>query len=137
MPVPSRITWRLPLPRHGVLRMAVARDDSRGAAAPPVRFRLGVSDHRIYEGLASVTLGGGARGWVDLHADLSAYAGRKWSLFYRPDGITWHVVLAADAVHAGEQPLALWGAPEIVAPADRVREYIDRRRTLAAAAAEP
>lgn len=129
MPVPSRITWRLPLPRRAVFRAFVARDDSRlgGAAAPPVRFRLGISDDRIYEGLTSVTLEAGAAG-TELRADLSAYAGRKWSLFYRPDAISWHVVLAADALGGGQQPLAVWGRPEIAAPADSVREYVDRLR---------
>jgi len=136
MPVPSRATWRLPLPRRGVLRASLARDDSRlasGAPAPPVRFRAGIADNRIYEGLASVTLEAGRRGWVDLHADLSAYAGPKWSLFYRPDGIIWHLVLAVDVAGVGEPPMAVWGEPEVLAPASDVREYVERRRALRAA----
>ncbi|MGH9371214.1 MAG: hypothetical protein ACRD15_06755, partial [Vicinamibacterales bacterium] len=60
---------------------------------------------------------------------LSAYAGFKWSLFYRPDRITWRVVLATDAVGSGS-PRAIWGSPEIVTDHRSAREYVTRRREL-------
>jgi hypothetical protein len=89
--------------------------------------RLGVSDQRIYEGVSELTLPAGTRTWVDLRADLSAYAGWKWSLFYRPDSITWRVVLAADAI-GGSGGTLLWGAPEILTDTQSAREYAARRQ---------
>jgi hypothetical protein len=127
--VPSRLTWQLPIPRRASLRTLVAVEGPPGAA---VRMRIGVSDHRIYEGLTALTLTAGHAGWVPLDADLSAYAGRKWSLFYRPDRIIWNVVLGADPV-AGAPGLAVWGAPEIVTDGAGASEYAARRRRLQAA----
>jgi hypothetical protein len=124
-PAPGRLIWVLPLPRRGLFQAAVAVD---GASA--VRFRIGVSDDRIYEELAGVTLDAGSR-WTDLRADLSAYAGWKWSLFYRPERIAWRVVLSADAV-AGVPGRAVWGTPEIVTDTAAAREYAIRRRTMIA-----
>jgi hypothetical protein len=63
---------------------------------------------------------------VDLRTDLSAYAGFKWSLFYRPDRTTWRLVLAADAV-AGVPGRAVWGRPEIVADEASAKEYVAAR----------
>jgi len=129
-PVPSRLTLALPLPRRGVLRAFVAiAEVPAGAPAAAVRLRVGVSDHRIYEGLTELILPPGDRNWVELRADLSAYAGWKWSLFYRPDRITWRVVLAADATQnvAGT---VLWGAPEIFTDTQAGREYTARRQRL-------
>ena len=127
-PVPSRVTWALPLPRHGVFRAFLAVG---GVARTPtaVRFRIGVSDHRIYEAIAARTVQAGRPGWLELASDLSAYAGFKWSLFYPPDRITWHVVLAADPVDGGPA-LAVWGSPEIITDHRSAREYITRRRQL-------
>jgi hypothetical protein len=128
--VPSRLTLALPLPRHGVFHALVAlADGPPGARAAPVRLRVGVSDHRIYEGVKELILTPGTRTWIDLRADLSAYAGWKWSLFYRPDGITWRVVLAADATE-NVPATVLWGAPEIVTDTESAREYTARRQRL-------
>jgi len=130
MPVPSRVTWRLPLPRNGSLRTFVAVDDAApGVSRGAVRFRMGIADDRIYEGLTALTVTPEQRGWIGFEADLSAYAGRKWSLFYRPDRIIWNVVLAADPGGAGGA-MAVWGAPEIVTDARAAREYAARRREL-------
>lgn len=129
MPVPSRITWRLPLPRRGVLRTFVARADPAAATAAssaPVRFRIGIADDRIYEGLTEITAMPEHPGWIELRADLSAYAGWKWSLFYRPDRIAWNVVLAADALAAGEAKV-VWAGSEIVTDVAAAREYAGRR----------
>ena len=129
-PVPSRMTWTLPLPRRGVLHLFVAlADDASGSPAGPVRFRLGISDHRIFESLEDVTLTPEQRGWHALRSDLSAYAGWKWSLFYRPDRIRWNVVLAADALE-GTPSSAVWGSPEILTDTQSAREYSVRRQRL-------
>ena len=118
----------LPMPRRGVLRTFVALDTDDSASA--VRFRIGVSDHRIYEGLNERTITGERRGWVELRTDLSAYAGFKWSLFYRPERIVWRLVLAADAL--GPNPVrGVWGTPEILADRDSAKEYLARRARLA------
>lgn len=133
VPVPSRLTIALPLPRRGSLRAAVAIGDDAPSAA--VRFRIGVSDHRIYEGIEQVVVTGTSRGWVDVRADLSAYAGFKWSLFYRPDRVVWRLVLATDP--AGPSPArAFWGRPEIVTDAGSAREYLVRRDRLRSREAE-
>jgi hypothetical protein len=123
-PAHSRATWDLPLPRHGRLRAFLAVDP----ASPPataVRFRVGVSDHRIYEPVAHRTVHP-ADGWVEFHADLSAYAGFKWSLFYRPDRTIWRLVLATDPAAGGGAP-GVWGSPEIVTDHRSAREYVARR----------
>jgi hypothetical protein len=118
----------LPLPRRGVLRAFVALGEAPpGIVAAPVRFRIGVSDDRIYEGLLERILAPGGRSWTELRVDLSAYAGWKWSLFYRPESMTWRVVLAADAT--GVAPAAVfWGSPEIVTDTQSAREYALRRQ---------
>ena len=128
--VPSRLTVPLPLPRHGVFHAFVAlADGPAGSRAAPVRLRIGVSDHRIYEGLTQLTLVPGNRAWMDIRADLSAYAGWKWSLFYRPDRISWRVVLAADATD-NEPATILWGSPEILTDTISAREYPARRQRM-------
>jgi hypothetical protein len=128
MPVPARAIWSLPLPRRGVFRAFVAIDPAGAGAGTPataVRFRLGVGDARVYEGLADCTLTG-ERGWTEFRADLSAFAGIKWSLFYRPDRIAWRIVLATDVVGGGPTR-AVWGSPEILTDIPSAREYATRR----------
>lgn len=125
--VPSRLTIPLALPRHGVLRASVTLETEDPAAA--VRFRIGVSDHRIYEGVNAIVVTGDRRGWVDLRANLSAYAGFKWSLFYRPDRVIWRVVMATELVQ-GSAARGVWGTPEIVTDTESAREYEVRRRRL-------
>jgi hypothetical protein len=130
VPVPSRLTVPLPLPRRGVLRaFASLEPPAPGVPPVPVRLRVGVSDNRIYERLTDVVLSPGDRGWVGVQTDLSAYAGWKWSLFYHPDRIMWHVVLAADAI-AGVPARAVWGSPEIVTDNESAKEYSARRQRL-------
>ena len=128
--VPSRLTLPLPLPRRGVLRALVALSDPPpGARAAAVRLRVGVSDHRIYEGVTEAILRPGEHTWMDIRADLSAYAGWKWSLFYRPDRTTWRVVLAADATD-NVPATVFWGMPEIVTDTMSAREYSARRQKM-------
>lgn len=131
VPVPSRIIWPLVLPRRGLWRAFVAAAPGRAdLPAEPVRLRVGISDHRIYAGLADIMLTPGTRQWTEFRTDLSTYAGWKWSLFYRPDRITWRLVLAADAT-GGSPAIAIWGSPEIVTDGQSAREYTERRRQLA------
>ena len=123
MPVPARAIWSLPLPRRGVFRAFVSLD-AAGHPSAPVRFRVGVSDDRVYEGLAACELQG-EPGWTELRADLSAFAGFKWSLFYRPDRVTWRVVLSTDAI--GPAPArAVWGSPELLTDTRAAKEYARR-----------
>ena len=121
-PAPSRIIWVLPIPRSGVFRAHVA------ASGAPVRARIGVSDTRIYEQLAEVTVEPGAA-WSLLSADLSAYAGWKVSLFYRPDGLQWRLNLSVDAPTGTPGRIAL-GSPEIVASRPNALEYAKRRARI-------
>lgn len=132
MPIPSRVTWRVPLPRAGLLRTSVTRAGAVPGTigVPPVRFRIGIADDRIYETLTAIAVAPEQRGWIDLRVDLSAYAGWKWSLFYRPDRIRWSLVLAADGAAAEER--VVWGASEIVTDRRAAREYAARRRDLTA-----
>ena len=124
-PVPSRLTIPLPLPRRGVLRAFVALEPAGGV----VRLRVGISDDRIYERLTDLVLSSEPRSWVPLSVDLSAYAGWKWSLFYRPERVVWHLVLAADSLD-GRRSAALWGSPEIVTDNSGAREYAGRRARM-------
>ena len=126
VPVPSRLTIPLPLPRRGVLRAAAALDVPGADGAASVRLRVGVSDDRIYEHLTDVVLTSDQRRWIDVRADLSAYAGWKWSLFYHPDRVMWRLVLAADPID-GLPTTALWGSPEIITDRDAAKEYAERR----------
>ena len=128
-PVPSRLTFALPVPRHGILHARAAFETATPEEIPGVRLRLGVSDQRIYEGLSETVLPSAAGAWTDVRADLSSYAGWKWSLFYRPDGITWRLVLAADAL-VGRPATVIWAAPEITTDLESAREYAVRRQRL-------
>jgi len=128
--VPSRLTVRLRLPRHGVFHAAVGlADPPTGIQRGGARLRVGISDDRTYEPLTQVVLPPDARGWTDLRADLSAYAGWKWSLFYRPDRIVWRLVLAADAIDTAPAAV-LWGEPQIETDTASAREYAARRQRM-------
>jgi hypothetical protein len=121
-PSPGRLIWTLPIP-HG------ARFEAQIAAAgAPVRVRVGVSDARIYEALGDAAVTPGAP-WTPVSVDLSAYAGWKPSLFYRPDRVAWRLVLSADAI-TGAPGTVAWGTPEIVASIRSAREYQTRRARL-------
>lgn len=124
VPVPSRITWTEPLPLRGVLRVDAAVPDEEGPAV--VRFRLGISDDRTYETLVERDIASGdssREGWTPLGADLSGYAGRKFSLFYHPDRLRWRIVLGVYPV-SGATSLAYWGAPGIEADGDAARLFV-------------
>jgi hypothetical protein len=120
-PAPGRLAWQLALPRGGLFRARVA------VAGARVRVRIGVSDARIYEQLAERLITPD-EGWSVLTANLAAYAGRKISLFYRPDGMLWRVNLSADAIE-GAATVA-WGRPEILTSTPNVGEYLKRRARI-------
>jgi hypothetical protein len=121
-PSPGRLIWTIPMPRAARFEAQVA------AAGAPVRVRVGISDARIYEGLGDETIVPGAL-WAPVSVDLSAYAGWKLSLFYRPDRLLWRLVLSADAV-AGAPGTVAWGTPQIVASTPHALEYETRRARL-------
>jgi hypothetical protein len=116
--VPSRVTWTLPLPHDGVLRAS-----ARSTATARVRFRIGISDNRTYEALAEATPSPGTAAPIEI--DLGAYAGRKWSIFYRPDQIQWRLSFSADAIEGAAE--GLWIAPQILTTRDGATEYRQRR----------
>lgn len=121
-PSPGRLIWTLPMPRGARFEAQVA------AAGAPVRVRVGISDERIYEALAESTIAPGTA-WAPMSLDLSAYAGWKPSLFYRPDRMVWRLVLSADAV-SGAPGTVAWGSPQIVASSRNALEYQSRRARL-------
>jgi hypothetical protein len=123
---PSRLVFVMPFPRRATFRTAVAIVP---AAAASVRFRVGISDDRIYELLADATVPAGSSAWTEISADLSAYAGWKWSVFYRPDRRSWRLVLSTD-VAAGVPVGAVWGVPGIDADADAAHAYAARPEAI-------
>ena len=131
---PSRLIFELPVPRRSTFAARVAIDGGVDGAPPqPLRFRVGVSDDRIYEQLADVLLTPGVQtGWTELRADLSAYAGWQWSLFYRPERRRWRLVLSADAV-SGVRTRGAWGAPGIDGDRAAAREHVERASRMSRA----
>jgi hypothetical protein len=121
-PAPGRVIWALPVPRDARFQMRVAVEGGT------VRVRLGVSDARVYEPLAARTLTPGAP-WSDFAADLSEYAGVKFSLFYQPDARLWRINLTADALD-GAATVA-YAVPQVAAPMSEAAEYARRRARLA------
>ncbi len=128
---PSRLIFVLPIPRRSSFTARVAIEGGIDGAPPqPLRFRVGVSDDRIFEQLADVLLTPGVQaGWTELGADLSAYAGWKWSLFYRPEERRWRLVLSTDAV-SGVRGRGVWGAPGIDGDRSAAREHVERAARL-------
>ena len=124
---PSRLIYVLPVPRRSAFVARVTLEHgSDGAPPQPLRFRVGVSDDRIYEQLASVVVTPGVQtGWTDLRADLSAYAGWQWSIFYRPERRRWRLVLSIDAV-SGVPGRGVWGGARIEGDRAAAREHVER-----------
>lgn len=114
-PAASRIIYTTRFPAHCMLTTDVAvlpAIDSAGDGR--VRFRIGISDGRVYEPLAEqivTALDTQRTGWTTIAVDMSLYGGRQWSLFYRPGRRAWQLIFNADQV-AG-QTRALWGAPGV------------------------
>ena len=127
VPAVSRIIWTVRgIPARSELRTAVAIQPQ--AVEPfegAVVFRIGMSDGRTYEEIFSRRIGPGAsadtRRWTPVVVDLSRYGGWQWSVFYRPDTLTWQVIFNTNASVAGQRAeiVAWWGEPAIYAPAGR------------------
>jgi hypothetical protein len=110
VPSSSRLIWRTRLPRRATLRVHVALPAS---PASTVRFRMGVSDHRVYDKLVErIVSSGSQQGWVPLEADLRRYAGLQLSIFYRPEGREWRLVLSTDHLE-GSPAVAFWAEPRV------------------------
>lgn len=125
-PAESRLTWRMHVPHRGMLRFEAAVPSTGGPAS--VAFRVGISDNRRYETVSEATISSAdtsARGWITVAADLSRYAGRKVSLFYRPDRILWRVVVATHVL-SGSPGVVYIGEPAITTDVDGAHEYAKR-----------
>lgn len=111
-PCESRLVWRTALPRRGTLNASVGF--AAGSSDDAATFRIAISDDRIYEPLVARTVAAGesARGWIPLAADLSRYAGLKLSLFYRPEGRRWNLILSVNR-DRGSPARAFWGWPGV------------------------
>jgi hypothetical protein len=124
---PSRLIYVLPVPRRSTFVARIALEPGTDGAPPqPLRFRVGVSADRIYAQLASAVLTPEVQtGWTDLRAELSAYAGWQWSIFYRPEGRRWRLVLSTDAI-TGVPGRGVWGALRIDGDRAAAREHVER-----------
>ena len=125
VPADSRITWTVFVPHRAHLEAYVAfPSDASGAVA----VRVGVSDNRIYNTISETTVAttdGGGKQWIPISADLSLYAGRKWSLFYRPDETKWRIILATHVL-SGAIPSVYLGSLALVTDTAGAREYLRR-----------
>jgi hypothetical protein len=130
VPSGSRVSWTLFVPHRARLTVHAGVPDANGPAIAAVR--LGVSDDRRYDTLIEqrVTSAEAANGWIPISADLSPYAGRKFSLFYRPDRRKWRIIIGTHVI-AGSPPFLVLGEPSIEADIESAREY--RQRLIDAA----
>ena len=128
IPVPGRVIWTTALPRRAGLRLdAAVGGDSPDSVA---RLRVGISDERVYESLLEkeIASGDSARyGWTQVLVSLARYGGPQFSLFYRPDGRQWRIILSADPV-AGQPRVVYIGRPGIDTDADGARRFFKRAR---------
>jgi hypothetical protein len=126
VPPASRVTWQTVLPARGRLETAAALTGSAGASAS---FRIGISDDRIYETLLvrSVAVAECSERWAPMTVDLSRFAGRKLSLFYRPGKTAWRVIFGVTP-EAGAPVEALWAMPAVDADRASARAFFERER---------
>lgn len=124
-PSDSRVSWQMALPRNATLHTSVAVVGAADADA--LTFMVAISDERAFEPLAqrTVTAAESARGWMPLSADMSLYAGRKFSLFYQPDGRQWRIILRVNRT-AGSAERAFWGVPGIDTDVGSARRFYSR-----------
>ena len=119
-PAASRIIWTAVLPRRAVFRVDLGLPP--GGQPSSVSVRLGISDHRVYESLAVASVISTTGAWMPLEADLSRYAGPQWSLFYRPEGRAWRLIVTT--VPTGGSPPAVYlGEPRVEADAAAARAF--------------
>ena len=122
--MPSRVTYRLNFPRQARLVTVPVLDAAPGATA---EFRIGISDRRTYETLATriVRAADCAHGSTGMTIDLSRYAGWQWSLFYRPDERRWDLIFGVTGT-SGEIDGAMWGMPRIETDTREARAFLAR-----------
>ena len=126
-PPASRLIWTGKLPARATLRAMVAVLPGAGRDAT-INFRVGVSDERLYEALAEERVSVSRTrdvGWIPVSADLSAYAGRTWSVFYRPGEKAWRLVLSTDRIDGNGR--AFWGSPGVDSDVDAARDWKSRQ----------
>jgi hypothetical protein len=105
---PARVIWTGRLPERAWIETSLLLTAGSGAAA-----RIGISDHRLYEGLTRIELKpapANTSAWHDVRVDLRRYAGWQWSVFYRPSETEWRVIFSADATPDGT---IAWARPII------------------------
>ena len=111
MAAPARVLFPVNMPVHARFHTAVGLEPGSGAGAT---VRVGIAGTRSYDELLRIPLTPGARDKTDWHAvdlDLGEYSGWQWSVFYRPQTLTWKFVFNADASPGGR---VLWLEPVIV-----------------------
>lgn len=125
VPNGSRIAWNLLVPHRARLQIYAGVPAVSGSVAAV--FRLGISDGRKYETLIEqrVSSEEAAKGWVPVSADLSFYAGRKFSLFYRPDSHRWQIIVGTHVVE-GDPKFLVIGDPAIETDTHAARVYMQR-----------
>jgi hypothetical protein len=128
VPSSSRAIWTTLLPSRAVFTAGLAVEGPPGSA---VLFRVGISDDRVYEGLASIRVRADdcGTGWTPVSLDLGDYSGMKFSLFYQPNHRTWRIVLATN-IEEGAVVRAYWAQPGISSDTAAAHDYVNRiRRT--------
>jgi hypothetical protein len=108
---PARVIFSTRLPSRARLDTAVALvAGADGQIGPGATARIGISDDRRYEPLATIALAQSPPAWQTVSIDLGPYSGWQWSLFYRPWERTWRLIFSADAVPGGT---IAWARPVI------------------------
>jgi hypothetical protein len=123
---PSRLTWRMHIPRRATIRTAIGLKSETWSqqASDGVVFRVAISDRRrIYETLFIRHIdpyrNPDDRRWTPVEIDLSRFAGWQWSLFYRPYEREWDLIFSTDLGPSRASTPAwdwsVWGRPAIYA----------------------
>jgi len=111
-PPPSRFTWKMTVPDHAVLRLAIGIDEQAwNADADGVEFRIGVSHDKEYTDLLVRLMNPrdtpADRQWLPVTIDLEGYAGRRVALIFSTN------TRAPRPGSEGRAAAAYWAAPII------------------------
>lgn len=112
-PGASRLRWNVQVPDDAWISVAVGMlPESWEADGDGVLFRVGVSDGRTFEDLATQhvnpVINTGDRRWIQMMIDLSAYAGEQVELNFNTNSSL------PGKADDPRNDLAVWGTPEIV-----------------------
>jgi len=112
-PAFSRIRWKVPVPRRGILQVYYGlRDDAWTGDGDGVVFSIGVSDGRSFEEYVRETVSpkdhDRDRRWLSATIDLAPYEGQVVELNFN----TYSGPRGHDADKRND--LALWGDPRVV-----------------------